>query len=163
MGIKTAADLTPEALSAVKGLAATAAAALLVWRDRVAAKCHRALPRAGAALGADCLMAEARIADIKTAAAGSVRELERAVCTTRNLAGLPDRAFNDALAARDQAVADLRYLRFPVSSTISACRAVPTAAIVSAPAASPGAGKGKANAKAKAVAKGCPKCGGPVV
>ena len=166
-GVVTAAQLKPVTLAAVKGLGAAATAALLVWRDRVAAERRRALHCSVAALPDARSAIAARVAEIEAAAAGAVRDLERAVATTRDLARLPDGPFSDALAARDQAVADLHYLCFPVPGVGAASAAQPTAAFLLHLATSPSvrAGKGSARPKlkAKSNAKGCPKCGGPVV
>lgn len=145
MGGWSAADVDRARLASVPGLGAPAIAALLVWRDRVAARIGREVGRVPAS-GAGVLAGRASSRRATTAAAleRAVRRLEAQHARSIALIRAPSPECDSAAAARAQAIADLRYLGFPVRT--GARSGSPT-----------GGGRSRAPAKA------CPDCGGALV
>jgi DNA-binding helix-hairpin-helix protein with protein kinase domain len=156
-GITSAADVSRPALTAIGGIGEARIVSLLFWREEIAVRAEHT------ARSADqekvFASAEAAVAQherqLELRAQALLHDLETKVARVRKAVWLLERDVEAALAARDQAAADLAHLGIP-------CHALRNICIGAASAPSPAKVK-KGKAGKKWAARTCPRCGSSMV
>ncbi|QDZ06930.1 hypothetical protein FPZ24_05070 [Sphingomonas panacisoli] len=156
-GIVSAADISRPALTAIGGVGEARIVSLLFWREEIAVWAEHAARSADR----DKVFANAEAAvrqherQLELRAQSLLPDLETKVARVRKAVWLLDRDVEAALAARDQATADLAHLGI-------AGRARPNIFLGTLPAPTPAKVK-KGKAGKKRAARTCPRCGSSMV
>lgn len=162
-GVVTAADVSRRRLATITGLGAQCVAALLIWRDDVAASAGRSGPSASSARERAAAIAAVDDRDRRGLLAGK-RALEVSMALLELMKAFGDEVVERARSELASAAADLRFLKLPLpgDGTASSETGKFVAALQGASRKTKAGGKTGRTAEPSTRAPVCPKCNAPM-